>query len=140
MSGKAKAVTKNSETRREHPSCKTLGQYPARSGYDPTTQFLALQRSIGNQAVQGLLESGMVQPKLKIRKPGDKYEKEADRMAEQVMRMTVGSRQKEVGRNENIIQKEEKEEIIQTKPLVAQITPLVQRQNEEEDKQLILFE
>ena len=48
--------------------------------------------------------------------------------------MTVGSRQKAVGRNENIIQKEEKKEIIQTKPLVAQITPLVQRQNEEEEK------
>jgi len=29
----------------------------------------------------------MIQPKLAIGKPGDKYEREADRIAEQVMRM-----------------------------------------------------
>jgi hypothetical protein len=94
--------------------------------------LLALQRTHGNRYVQRVVTG--IQAKLKIGQPGDIYEQEADRLAEQVMRMTVGSRQKAVGRNENIIQKEEKEEIIQTKPLVAQITPLVQRQNEEEER------
>jgi len=43
---------------------------------------LELQRKIGNQAVQRL-----IQPKLKIGKPGNQYRQEADRVAEQVMRM-----------------------------------------------------
>ncbi|MBI1743125.1 DUF4157 domain-containing protein [Candidatus Acetothermia bacterium] len=43
-----------------------------------------LQRTIGNQAVLRLLESGALQPKLRINQPGDIYEQEADRVAEQV--------------------------------------------------------
>jgi hypothetical protein len=55
--------------------------------------ILHLQRTIGNQAVQRLLEASAanahaaIQPKLTIGTPGDKYEQEADRAAEQVMRM-----------------------------------------------------
>lgn len=41
-----------------------------------------LQRTIGNQAVGGLLQA-----KLKVGQPGDKYEQEADRVADAVMRM-----------------------------------------------------
>lgn len=50
-------------------------------------QILNLQKTIGNQAVQRLFESGVIQAKLRIGQPGDKYELEADRIAEQVMRM-----------------------------------------------------
>ena len=70
--------------------------------------LLHLQRTIGNQAVLGILQSdakiesaGRASPhletpkhvagaggtKLGINKPGDKYEQEADRVADQVMRM-----------------------------------------------------
>ncbi|KAF5424766.1 hypothetical protein C5S42_12595 [Candidatus Methanomarinus sp.] len=49
--------------------------------------ILYLQRTIGNQAVSRLLESGTLQAKLKIGQPGDIYEQEADRMAERVMHM-----------------------------------------------------
>ena len=77
--------------------------------------ILHLQRTIGNQAVQRLLQSnaeerntlftgstsphfwhgfsripvttGPIQTKLAINKPGDEYEQEADRVAQQVMRM-----------------------------------------------------
>ena len=126
--GKAKDKANNNSTNKRNAPDLSLDLE------SPVGKILSLQRTIGNGAMQNLIESGILQTKLKIGKPGDKYELEADRMAEQVMRMTVGSRQKAVGRNENIIQKEEKKEIIQTKPLVAQITPLVQRQNEEEEK------
>jgi len=46
-----------------------------------------LQESVGNQAVQRLLRSRMIQAKLAINQPGDIYEREADRVADHVMRM-----------------------------------------------------
>lgn len=49
--------------------------------------ILAYQQNIGNQAVQHLLSTGIIQPKLKISSPNDKYEQEADRVAEHVMQM-----------------------------------------------------
>ena len=51
-------------------------------GTKPIHSLLTLQHAIGNQAV-----GRMIQAKLKIGEPNDKYEQEADRMAEQVMRM-----------------------------------------------------
>ncbi len=50
--------------------------------------LLAQQQALGNQAVQRLLSSGMIQAKLTISEPGDQYEQEADRVADQVMRMS----------------------------------------------------
>jgi outer membrane protein OmpA-like peptidoglycan-associated protein len=40
-----------------------------------------------NQAVQRLLRSGLIQPKLTVNEPGDKFEREADRVAEVVAGM-----------------------------------------------------
>lgn len=51
----------------------------------PLDQILFLQRTIGNQAVESLLKSGIIQAKLKIGKPNDIYEQEADRVAEQIV-------------------------------------------------------
>ena len=48
----------------------------------------APQRSLGNQAMQMMLRPGVVQARLTVNTPGDKYEQEADRVADQVMRMT----------------------------------------------------
>jgi len=94
-------------------------------------RILFLQRTVGNQAVQRLLRSGgALQAKLKIGQPGDKYELEADRVADEVMRMPEPEMQRQV--------EEEEEEILQTKPLVDQITPLVQRQVEEEEEEEML--
>jgi hypothetical protein len=50
-------------------------------------QIVFLQRTIGNQAMQRLFKSGVIQAKLKIAQPNDLYEQEADRVAEHVMRM-----------------------------------------------------
>lgn len=43
-----------------------------------------LQSTIGNRAVQRLVGSGILQPKLTVGSPDDVYEKEADEVAEQV--------------------------------------------------------
>ncbi|MDD1744616.1 MAG: DUF4157 domain-containing protein [Candidatus Methanoperedens sp.] len=53
----------------------------------PAEQILFLQRTIGNRAVERLIRSGVLQAKLRIGQPGDKYEQEADRVAEQVMKI-----------------------------------------------------
>jgi hypothetical protein len=57
------------------------------------------------------------------------YEQEVDRVADAVMRMPEPEMQRQVE------PEEEEEEILQTKPLVDQITPLVQRQVEEEEEE-----
>lgn len=49
-----------------------------------------LQRAVGNRAINRLLRSYTIQPKLTISEPGDEYEREADRVADQVMRMPDG--------------------------------------------------
>ena len=66
------------------------------------------------------------QPKLKVGKPGDKYEQEADRVAEEVVNSTPEtstffSPARSLG--------------IQTKPIARSITPFVQKYAEEEEAQ-----
>ena len=70
----------------------------------------------------------LLQPKLAINQPNDRYEQEADRVAEQVMRMPEPRLQRQV-------EPEEEEETLQAKPLAGQITPLVQRQVEPEEEE-----
>ena len=95
-------------------------------------RILFLQRTVGNQAVERLIKSGALQAKLRIGQPGDKYEQEADRVADAVMRMP------EPGVQRQVEPEEEEEKVLQTKPLVDQITPLVQRQVEEEEEEEML--
>ena len=61
---------------------------------DASPQTLGSRRTISNGAslpsTHRLISSGqppLVQTKLSISKPGDKYEKEADRIADEIMRM-----------------------------------------------------
>jgi hypothetical protein len=93
----------------------------------PAGYVLNLQRTIGNRAVTKLIESGQLQAKLKIGRPNDRYEQEADTVADKVMRMPETKVQRECQGCE--------EEKIQTKPLAEHITPLVQRQGTEEEKE-----
>jgi hypothetical protein len=85
----------------------------------------------GNLTFQRLFKSGIIQAKLKIGQPGDKYEQEADRVAEQVTRMPepLVHRQPEE-------EEKKEEELIQTKTIAEQITPLVQRQVEPEEDEI----
>jgi hypothetical protein len=66
---------------------------------------------------------------LTVNEPGDKYEQEADRVAEQVMNMPEPRPIQRACSTCN------EEKTVQTKPLVEQITPLVQRQVEAEDEE-----
>jgi flagellar biosynthesis GTPase FlhF len=99
---------------------------PGRAG---PADILALQRLVGNRAV-----SRLIQTKLTVGPPGDRYEQEADRVAEQVMGMPS---------RPPAVQRQEEEEELQTKPVVqrqeeeeeVQMRPLVQRQEEEEEVQ-----
>lgn len=65
----------------------------------------------------------LIQAKLSIGRPDDRYEQEADRVADQVLRMPDPRIQRQA-------QPEEDEERLQAQPLAATITPLVQRQTE----------
>jgi flagellar motor protein MotB len=95
----------------------------------PADRILFLQRTIGNQAVQRLIKSGTLQTKLKIGQPGDMYEQEADRVADAMMRMP------EPGVQRQVEPEEEEEETLQSKPVINQITPLVQVQRQEEPEE-----
>ena len=138
-----KQITTNTPDRKGADSASKV-QEPefSRSIASPVDHILHLQRTIGNQAVQRLVKSGVIQAKLRIGKPNDVYEQEADRVAEQVMHMpepqnSIINDQLSIinyQRNENI--KEDRE--IQTKPIAKQITPLIQREDEpEEEEELI---
>lgn len=83
------------------------------------------QQVLGNQAMLRLLNEKAIQAKLKINEPGDKYEHEADRMAESIMHTPESQVQRQAN--------EEEEETVQEKPLVGQISPMIQRQAEEEE-------
>ncbi len=108
---KPKATPQSTPTRSTKPVPAHFGQNRA------VKSILQLQRTIGNQAVQRLLQPteeikdvsltsasyrfthdfsrmpahasvpSSIQPKLKVNAPGDIYEQEADRVADQVMRM-----------------------------------------------------
>jgi len=73
--------------RGEHPTGRQQFVKPTWPACAPVHPIIQLQQTIGNQAVQYLLRSRTIQPKLAISQPGDSYEQEADQVAEQVMRM-----------------------------------------------------
>ncbi len=95
---------------------------PVLPSFDPAAQ---IQRA----HIRQVLRPPRVQAKLTIGQPNDKYEQEADRVADEVMRMPEPRLQRQAE------EKEEAEELIQAKPLVEQITPLVQRQVEPEEEE-----
>ncbi|MFD0861697.1 DUF4157 domain-containing protein [Sungkyunkwania multivorans] len=68
-----------------------------------------------------------VQKKLKVGKPGDKYEVEADHMADNVVNNTPDT--------SGVLQKMEGEEEVQQKPLASDITPIQKKEMEEEPAQ-----
>jgi hypothetical protein len=82
--------------------------------------IIQMQRHIGNQAIQKILQSKVMQTKLSVSEPGDKYEQEADHVADQVMRMPDSQVQQAT---------EEEEKKLQTKVItpfsIMQRTPLI---------------
>jgi len=125
MSERVGLNVKKPEVNRDNSDSRMRKTDHPRSVNPSVDRILFLQRTVGNQAVQRLIKSGALQAKLRIGQPGDIYEQEADTVADAVIRMPEPGVQRQVD-------EEEEEEILQTKPLVDQITPLVQRQVEEE--------
>jgi hypothetical protein len=64
-------------------SARDGGFSPVRAETHP---LLTLQQQAGNQAVQSLLRSGLIQAKLSISQPDDPEEREADQVADRIMR------------------------------------------------------
>lgn len=114
----------------------------------PPMQLKRREGSLLDSFAQGPMQTQqsmpLVQTKLTIGQPGDKYEQEADRMAARVMAMPDSAVQRET--------MEEEEETLQTKPLLQrqeikenedeellQSKPLLQRQeiSEEEDEETL---
>ncbi|MDL1973334.1 MAG: DUF4157 domain-containing protein [Deltaproteobacteria bacterium] len=129
MNSRAKLTTKIHDVKRKQTSSNRRKSDISQSINSPIDNILFLQTTIGNQAVQRLFKSGVIQAKLKIGQPNDIYEQEADRVAEQVMRMPEPKVQRQIE------PEEEEEETLQAKPLAEQITPFVQRQVEPEEEE-----
>lgn len=87
MSEKVKSVSQINEAKSKNFISQTRRADLAQSQGTAIDQILILQRTIGNQAVKSLFKSGVIQAKLKISQPNDKYEREADRLADAVMQM-----------------------------------------------------
>lgn len=79
--------TQVSESEPASPQRKPQDKHVPERPSSPPPSFVTLQRNLGNQAMQHLSESGVIQAKLRVGRPGDIYEREADRMADRVMRM-----------------------------------------------------
>jgi len=118
----------------------TTSNAARRAGTHPLAH---LQQALGNHAVAGLIqarrlaaETGFViQPKLAVGPAHDHYEQEADAVANRVMTMPVPPPPRSVQR-QPAREEKDKDKTLQTKPLAASITPLVQCQMmpEEEEK------
>ena len=81
------------------------------------SQHMSRVKVYGNRPV--------IQPKIAVGAPGDRYELEADQMADRVMSMAAP------GKNQSIQREalpEEEKDPLQAKPLAASITPVVQRE------------
>jgi hypothetical protein len=89
--------SKNKATDDKTSTPATTSHYINNLAMDFHDSIIHLQRTIGNQDVQGLMHSDTgidfakfgIQSKLKISQPGDVYEQEADKVADQVMRMSI---------------------------------------------------
>ena len=105
-----------------------IQQAIANPNYATPQDILGLQNTYGNRAVSSLLQT-----KLRVGPVGDTYEQEADHVADQVMRMSTPDTAAQVLRQ---AMPEEEEELLQGKPLAATITPVVQRQEMDEEELL----
>lgn len=109
--------------RRSTPPQKTREQ-----SKHPANGVMRLQKSLGNQFVQRLIKSGHIMAKLVIGRQSDHYEREADQVADRVMQMPESEVQRQAGA-------EEEEEVLQPQPVSREITPIVQRQQIDEDEE-----
>ncbi len=111
------------------------GRVHAEAQAVPKSSFVPVRTGLlaGSHGKLLVSQPPLIQAKLTINQPNDRYEQEADRVAEQVMRMAEPLVQRQP-------EDEEEDELIQTKSFAGQITPLVQRKvekKEEEDEEFL---
>src|SRR5262245_9945526 len=87
MSDKATAPVKTTETKKTLSISQSERTERPEGTHSPLDRILFLQRAIGNQAVQRLFKSGVIQAKRKISEPNDLHEQEADPVADGIMWM-----------------------------------------------------
>lgn len=87
MPEKADIKASTSVLSKGNPASKAQKTAVPQSAHSPFDHIVSLQQTLGNQTVQRLYRSGLLQAKLRIGQPNDIYEQEADRVADQVMRM-----------------------------------------------------
>jgi hypothetical protein len=87
MKDKAGRMVQTIETKKKESPFQNQKDSFTQTRFYRVDPSLNMQRSLGNLAMQRMLEFKIIQAKLKIGAPDDKYEQEADRVADQVMRM-----------------------------------------------------
>lgn len=133
-------LTEPSEKITQQSSYRKPRAISTHSGHNvPGFSLLQLQRLLGNRHVGNLIQterlsaSGTIfgiQAKLTVGAANDQYEQEADRVARQVMTMPDSA----VNPQSGISTEEDKDKVLQTKPLADSITPFVQREMDEEEQ------
>ncbi|MGH9969843.1 MAG: eCIS core domain-containing protein [Pyrinomonadaceae bacterium] len=81
------ATSQPAKKQRVDPQRATPGVASQVAGFSARSPIHQLQRAVGNRAMDSLLRSPIIQPKLTISRPSDVYEREADGVADEVMRM-----------------------------------------------------
>jgi hypothetical protein len=143
MGEKNKITAKKSKTRKSNRVFLARKNKRVKTKAVPAVdQIFSLQNTLGNQVVQRLSKSRELKAKLRIGKPGDKYEKEADKIADKVMRMPELSEClecKEIG--EEPIQGKLEPSLLQRQSEPEEeeeeISPFVQKQEEEKEEEPI---
>lgn len=127
-------IVQNKEDESEHheaPDLSTQLERAKRFGHN-LSQVNVANKSAHLPTPAYPIAPKMIQCRLTIGQPGDKYEQEADRVAEQVMAMPAPPKPNQIQRQGS---EQDEPETLQTKPLAASITPLIQRQAESTEEQ-----
>lgn len=134
-------------------NAEVRGLHRTPSTDSPADRVAVLQRTVGNQAVQRLVESGMLQASLTIGRPNDPYEQEADRVADLVMRMpdtALDSRRSIVEETHSTVRRKPgcpvamgpaggEKEVFRRNPAALMITPLIQPKGDASKVPLLLL-
>jgi hypothetical protein len=79
------------ETGKKSETEYASAEHGRKASFSALPPALALQQLAGNQAMQSLLRSGVIQAKLAISSPDDPEEREADEVADRIMRKPAGA-------------------------------------------------
>lgn len=122
MKAKAEVNTQKLDSKSSKSMSRNGKETPFQTTFDtPYDRIMYLQRTIGNRAVGEMLNSGILQTRLRISSSNDKYEHKENRIAAQIINMSDPQVQKQAV-------PEEDQELLETRPLVDRIASLVQCQ------------